>query len=373
VRAVDLVGKALARWDGDDIVDLRIGEPCFEPPEELREAFRRAADGSFGYGPAAGLPALRELLAARARDEEGLAVESGGVVVTHGAKGGLTAVMAALLAPGDEVIYPVPGYPAYRGMAQRFGAIPVGVEEGNAGLGGWSDRVADRVSSRTRMVVVSSPSNPSGSVLPARDLERLARLCADAGIVFVLDEAYHHFRFAAASDAVSTVMDGNLIRLRSASKSWSVCGWRIGWALTSPSLARRIATAQAGLLNPPAMTPQVALQALPTVPASYLESARHEVETRLGVLREALEAAELRVAAPQGGFYLWVGAPSGTSGREFCETLAASHGVGLWPGEDFGVGSRVRVAAPVGPVWRQSVEIVGQRIKDLVRSRHGSL
>ncbi len=170
------VAEALAAWGGSPVVDLLIGEPCFDTPEPLRDALARAARCSASaYGPMQGLTELREVLARRARSE-GLEVGADGIVITHGAKGGLLAVLATLLAPGDEVIVPVPGYPGTRVITTRLGATPVEVPEIETGLEGWADAVVRRMGDRTRAVVVASPSNPSGAVLPTDDLVRLAHV-----------------------------------------------------------------------------------------------------------------------------------------------------------------------------------------------------
>ena len=195
------VAEALASWDGSGPVDLLVGEPCFDTPEPLRRALAAAADlSAAAYGPAAGVPELRELLADRAR-RQGIEATDREVVVTHGAKGALLAVLAALVSPGDEVIVPEPGYPGTSGIARRLGATPVGVPETETGLHGWSDAVVDRIGDRTRAVVVASPSNPSGSVLPDEEVGRLVTACAGVGARLVLDEAYAAFRWDPSSQA----------------------------------------------------------------------------------------------------------------------------------------------------------------------------
>lgn len=368
------VAEALAAWRGSPAVDLLVGEPCFDTPEPLRDALARAARRSgSAYGPLEGLPELRELLARRCR-REGLEVDVDGVVVTHGAKGGLLAVLATLVAPGDEVIVPVPGYPGTRVITTRLGATPVEVSETETGLEGWSDAVVRRMGDRTRAVVVASPSNPSGAVLPKDDLVRLADACAERGARLVLDEAYGAFRFGQGPAAPP---DGSLpavVRVRSASKTWAVCGWRIGWVLADPELARRVAVTQAGLLNPAATPPQSALLELESVPASFLDGAREEVRRRLDGVRRAAAAIGLPSREPGGGFYAWLDARSRVRDEAagdtvaWCLDRAARDGVALWPGNDFGSPGWVRAAVPRGDGWQEA-------LADLVRrttTRRGS-
>lgn len=366
MSSVRRVAEALAAWEGSSVVDLLVGEPCFDTPEPLRDALARAARRSAAaYGPAEGLTELRELLAGRAR-VEGIEVDADGVVITHGAKGGLLAVLATLAGAGDEIVVPIPGYPGTRVITARLGATPVGVAETEAGLEGWSEAVIRRMGDRTRAVVVASPSNPSGAVLPADDLARLADACAARGVRLVLDEAYGAFRFDEAA-APERGTPPTVVHIRSASKTWAVCGWRIGWVLADAELARRVALTQAGLLNPAATPPQVALLELDRVPTTFLTDARAEVRRRLDGVRRTAAALGLPSREPGGGFYAWLDARSRVRDEAAGDTVAwcvdrARHdGVALWPGDDFGSPGWVRAAVPRGEGWREALADLERR------------
>jgi len=367
MSSVRRVTEALAAWKGSPVVDLLVGEPCFDTPEPLRDALARAARCSAAaYGPMEGLAALRELLARRARGE-GLEIDADGVVITHGAKGGLLATLATLAGAGDEVVVPIPGYPGTRVIAAHLGATPVGVAETAAGLEGWSDAVIRRIGDRTRAVVVASPSNPSGSVLPTDDLLRLVDACALRGVRLVLDEAYGAFRFDGAAVAPADGAPPTVVRIRSASKTWAVCGWRIGWVLADSELARRVALTQAGLLNPAATPPQVALLELDRVRATFLDDARAEVRQRLDGVRRTAAALGLPSREPGGGFYAWLDARSRVRDEAagdtvaWCVDRARCDGVALWPGDDFGSPGWVRAAVPRGDTWRDALEDLERR------------
>lgn len=362
-RALDGVIGALARFPGDPI-DLLVGEPCFQPPAEIMETFAKVArEPVSGYGPPAGFPRLREILAERS---PGGRTSADNLVVTHGAKGALLALFASLVEPGDEVIHPLPCYPAYPAMVRRFGGVPIGVAETDAGFSGWAASVADRVGPKTRAVVLSSPSNPSGSTISRDDLFALTTLCTDHGVRLVLDEAYSVFRFGAGADSNDDLgSDGTLIRIGSASKGLALPGWRIGWIATDSELVNRVTGVQSALLNPPATPPQRALLALPDVPAEYFEKNRREVHKRLDVLATAVGDAGFDVTMPDGGFYLWVDIRDrleNVSSADWCEGLAREHGVGLWPGEDYGVPGFVRLAIPQGDDWRETLAELGRRL-----------
>jgi len=363
VRALDEVIAALGAR-GAPASSWLVGEPCVPPPDELREALARAAHRStFGYPPAAGLPRLREVLA-DADTVSGTATAPDQVVVTNGAKGGLLAVLATLLEPGDELIHPVPGYPAYAAMATRLGARTVPVAEDNGTFDGWPQAVAEAITPRTRAVVLSSPSNPTGATLTEGQARSLVELCRGSNIRLICDEAYTEFSGQSTAPGLPAVFDPGrrtVVQVRSASKSWALCGWRIGWATADADLAARIAARHSALLNPASGPAQEALTSLPQVPDDYLVNARGIVSRRIDALQAAISACGVSVRRPAGGFYLWLDV-SETAGDgatlAFCVDLAGRQGVGLWPGEDFGGIGHVRLAVTSPPPenWDAAVD-----------------
>lgn len=366
MRAVDEIVTALAAHSSPSTSWL-VGEPCFEPPAELVEAFSGAAVSSFfRYPPHDGLPALREVLAQR-HSAEGHDLAADQVVIASGAKGGLLALFATLLEPGDELIHPRPCYPAYPAMATRLGARPVAVAESGGSFAGWPEAVANAIGPRTRAVVLASPSNPTGATLEMQEAKALVALCRDRGIRLICDEAYVDFRFAPNRQILPAAFDperSTVVQVRSASKSWALCGWRIGWVVADSSLVARVARTHASLLNPASGPAQAALCALPKVSADFLDDACSNVARRIGELCTTLRDAGLSVKQPEGGFYLWLDvvgqlASAGTSDAVgWCVEVARRSGIGLWPGEDFGGPDHVRIAvtAPSECDWKTSVE-----------------
>jgi len=365
-RALDSVIAALGRYPGET-VDLLVGEPYFDPPAEIQRAFERVAgEPAAGYGPPGGLAELRKLLANWLAGES---VNPDQVVVTHGAKGGLLALLAALVEPGDEVIHPLPCYPAYPAMVRRLGGVPVGVAEHGDGFVGWTEKVLAATGSRTRAVVLSSPSNPSGSTIVCEELAALVEGCRVRGSRLILDEAYSAFRFDGITVDTGAIDPEHqtLVRVGSASKSLSLCGWRIGWIVADSELAAQVVDAQGSLLNPPATPPQRAMLALPEVPDSYYETNRRAVGERLEAMAAAMRGADFATGIPAGGFYLWVDVrdrldPESPNTLRWCEHLAETHGVGLWPGEDYGTPGWVRLALPQGAEWKAEIAELERRL-----------
>jgi aspartate/methionine/tyrosine aminotransferase len=363
MTAVREVVRALASWQGPTS-EWIVGEPCFDPPEALQRALARAAmSTAFPYSPPTGLPELRELLASR-HLEGGEPLQKDQIAVTNGAKGGLLALLASVLEPGDELIHPSPSYPAYPAIARRLGAHPIAVPEQNGSFEGWAEAVEQQITHRTRAVVLASPSNPTGATLASTQSRELVALCRDRRVRLICDEAYVDFRFAADSDRLPAEFDParkTVIQIRSASKSWAVCGWRMGWVAADPEMVERVAATHAALVNPAPGPTQKALLSLDAVPSDHLTKARVMIAERIGELCARLEKRRLTVRRPSGGFYLWLDLSRRAgedSVTEFCVDLATNSGIGLWPGEDFGAADHARIAvtSPTEDEWGVAVE-----------------
>jgi aspartate aminotransferase len=371
-RAVDEVTAQLAAFNGRPQPWL-LGSPCFAPPEQLLTAIRTAAgQPHFHYAPQEGLQELRETIAQHHR-KQGEEVTAEQVIVTNGAKCGLLAVLGSLLEPGDEVIHPTPCYPPYPVLCTLLGATPVSLPESDQGFG-WQHADLQRVASRkTRLVLLSSPSNPSGATLTSDESETLVSFCHERGIFLVCDETYEAFRFGSSVERTPYRYDPEqttVIRIRTFSKAFGLCGWRIGYVVASPAIIRRIAFFQSSALNPAGTLPQLALVHLPEVPARFGEEACAEVRERIIELHKIVTSLGLKGSVPEGGFYLWADvrhllkSDSHATSRAWCSELARTQGLGFWPGEDFLGKGWVRIAAVSNPMpeWSQSVAELKQRL-----------
>src|ERR1700675_690203 len=177
---------------GVDVIHLEIGEPDFDTPANIREAAKRALDAGFThYGPALGLPQLREAIAVDAAARKGFPVDPANVVVTPGAKPIMYFAIMALAEPGDEVIYPDPGFPIYESMIRFVGATPVPLPLREAKKFSLDvNELRDLITDRTRLIILNSPQTPTGGILPQEDLQAIAALAVQHGIPVLTDEIY---------------------------------------------------------------------------------------------------------------------------------------------------------------------------------------
>jgi len=236
--------KALER-EGKEIVHLEIGEPDFDTPAHIREAAKRALDdGATHYGPAAGLPELREAVAKDIGATRNIPVTPEEIVITPGAKPIMYFVITALVNPGDEVIYPNPGFPIYESVINFVGGVPVPIplrEESDFGFDMAAFEKA--ASKKTRLIIINSPQNPTGGVLGLDQLGRIAEIAVKYQIPVLTDEIYKAFlyegefasitRFPGMRD-LSIILDGF-------SKSFAMTGWRMGYGVMPVPLAEHVA------------------------------------------------------------------------------------------------------------------------------------
>src|SRR5574342_326047 len=235
--------KALER-QGKDIVHLEIGEPDFDTPAHIREAAKRALDdGATHYGPAAGLPELREAIAKDIGGTRNIPVAPEQIVVTPGAKPIMYFVITALVNPGDEVIYPNPGFPIYESVINFVGGVPVPIplrEESDFGFDMPAFEKA--ASKKTRLIIINSPQNPTGGVLDLDQLGRIAEIAVKYQIPVLTDEIYKAFLYDGDFASITRFpgMRDLTIILDGFSKSFAMTGWRMGYGVMPVPLAEAV-------------------------------------------------------------------------------------------------------------------------------------
>ncbi|TVP78184.1 MAG: pyridoxal phosphate-dependent aminotransferase [Gemmatimonadales bacterium] len=354
--AVSTLARTL-RAEGRDIVNLSAGEPDFPTPEWIADAAVQAIrDGETRYTPAPGIPELRAAVAEdAARDAvPGWAPEASQVVVTSGAKQALFNAIFALFGPGDEVLVATPYWTSYPQMVGLAGAdaVPVqGPAERDFRLDAGTLEAAR--TRRTRGLILCSPSNPTGSVYDAGEIEAVTRWAKEHGIVVISDEIYRHISFvtepgtrAPGLMGVDPVHVGPHVVVDGVSKAYAMTGWRIGWAIASGEVAGKLSALQSHTTSNAATPSQhAALAALRE--RSRADAAIREMVVAFRRRRDLVvegfrtRLPHLELVEPQGAFYLFVRIDSEfggevTGSQAWCSAVLEETGVAMVPGAAFG-------------------------------------
>ena len=235
--------RALER-QGKEIIHLEIGEPDFDTPAHIREAAKRALDsGATHYGPAAGLPELREAIAKDVGATRNIPVMPEEIVVTPGAKPIMYFVITALVNPGDEVIYPNPGFPIYESVINFVGGVPVPIPlREESGFGFDLEALERKAGPRTKLIIINSPQNPTGGVLEADQLGRIAEIARKHRIPVLADEIYKSFLYEGEFASITRFpgMEDLVIILDGFSKAYAMTGWRLGYGVMPVALAEHV-------------------------------------------------------------------------------------------------------------------------------------
>ena len=335
-RAQELEGT------GVDVIHLEIGQPDFPTPPHIKEAAVRALeDGHTGYGPSQGLPALREAIAEKAGSLRGLHFSPEQVVVAPGAKALLFYTINALAGPGDEVICPDPGFPAYQSVIGHSGAtaVPLPLREAS-GFRFDADEFRSLVSSKTRLVILNSPQNPTGGVLEREDLEVIAREAAEKDFLVLSDEIYLHFCYDSPFETIASLKEaeGRVIIVDGFSKAYSMTGWRMGYAILPPGLVETFDLYNVNIASCACTFSQhAAIEAL-RGPQDSVSNMVSEFRTRRDYLVEALNAVDgISCTIPRGAFYAFANiSETGMSSAEAASKLLDEAGVAVLSGASFG-------------------------------------
>jgi len=320
---------------GADVIHLEVGQPGSPAPEPVLEAARRAlASERIGYTDALGIARLREAIAASYQAQYGIAVDPAEVAVTTGSSAAFQLAFLAAFEPGDRVGLAVPGYPAYRNILTALEIEPILIAVGeNAHYQPTPELLADAGS--LDGLIVASPANPTGTMIGAADLARLAGYCGDHGIRLVSDEIYHGITYETAA-TTARAHGREAIIINSFSKYYSMTGWRLGWMLVPPDLARSVeCLAQNFYISPPALSQIAALPVFGCRAELDGHVARYRANRDL-LIRTLSAAGLTRFAPAEGAFYLYVDISRLTRySEDFCRRLLTETGVAVTPGLDF--------------------------------------
>ena len=335
--------------EGRDVIHLEMGEPDFATPGFIKDACTAAlAAGHTGYTPAAGLPPLREAVAGYVAETRGIEVTPAQVVITPGGKPVIFYTFLALVEPGDEVIYPDPGFPIFESMTDALGAVRVPWHPGSGtDTRPDLDRLAGLMSDRTRLLVLNSPGNPTGVVYRREEIERIADLCRDRDVVVLSDEIYAEILFAGehVSIAAEPGMAARTVILDGFSKTWSMTGWRLGYAVAPPSLApiyEKLMTNSNSCATNFVQHAALAALAGPREPIREMVEAFRE---RRDALVEGLNGIPgVTCDRPEGSFFAFADVRgTGTDARTLAERLLEEAGVACVEGPAFGAGGEGHV------------------------------
>jgi aspartate aminotransferase len=327
---------------GKTIIHLEIGQPDFPTPRHIIEAGQRALDeGWTGYGPTPGFPDFREAIAEYISRTRGIGVTGNNVVVVPGGKPIMFFSMMAVLEPGDEVIYPNPGFPIYESMINFLGATPVPMPlVESRGFSFDLDTFERKLSSRTKMVVLNSPANPTGGMMPRADLERLAALLRDRDVLVLSDEIYSRICYGVEPASI-TQFDGMLektIILDGFSKTYSMTGWRLGYGVMPLWLADAVDKLMVNSNSCTASFTQRAGLAALQGPQDAVHAMVAEFRRRRDAIVAGLNTIPgFRCAVPDGAFYAFPNITgTGMSSRDLADLLLNDAGVACLSGTAFG-------------------------------------
>jgi len=363
--AVDAKAKAL-KAAGRPVIGFGAGEPDFPTPDYIVEAAQRAcAEPRFHkYTPAAGLPELREAIAAKTARDSGLNVAASQVLVTNGGKQAVFEAFATLLDPGDEVLMPTPYWTTYPESIALAGGVPVQVPTDETT--GYLTSVAELdayCTDRTKLLLFVSPSNPTGAVYRPEQVAEIGRWAADRGIWVVTDEIYEHLvygdaRFASIPVVAPEIADRCVV-LNGVAKTYAMTGWRVGWMIGPAEVIKAAANLQSHATSNVCNVAQAAALAAVSGDLSAVARMRAAFDRRRQIMTAMLnEVPGVICPLPEGAFYCY---PSvkGLLGREIAGRRPASSGelaeilleeadVAVVPGEAFGTNGYFRLSCALG-------------------------
>ncbi len=342
--AFDVLVKARAlEAQGRSVVHLEIGEPDFPTPAHIVEAAKEALDGGWThYGPTQGLPELRETIASYVSRTRGIRVGPEHVSVVPGGKPIIFFPMLALLEPGDEVIYPNPGFPIYESMINFLGAKPVPMPlEESRGFSFDCDRFQSLLSERTKMVILNSPQNPTGGVIPQADIQALADMLRDRDVIVLSDEIYSRIYYgdqAPTSIAAYPGMLEKTIILDGFSKTYAMTGWRMGYGVMPAWLVDAVNKLMVNSNSCTASFTQRAGIAALTGPQDCVDGMVAEFRRRRDAICKGLnEVPGFRCPVPGGAFYAFANVTgTGMASKELADMLLYDGGVSCLNGGCFG-------------------------------------
>ena len=376
VMEVQTAARALEAA-GRTVVHMEIGEPDFPTPAPILAAAQAAlGDGAVYYTSALGIPELREAIARHYAERFGVAIAPERVIVTAGSSAALLLVMALLVDRDDEILLSDPGYPCNRHFVRVLEGRPVGVPVGPETNYQLSAALIEAArTTRTRGVLIASPSNPTGTEVPPDELRRIASTCARLGLRLIVDEIYLGLTYDGEPQSVLATAGGHaddIFVVSSFSKYFNMTGWRLGWVIAPERHVRDLEKlAQNLYICPPTVSQRAALAGFLPGTLALLEERRRAFGQRRDFLVPALRDLGFGIpVTPSGGFFVYADSSRlAADSQAFCREALATAGVAITPGVDFGrhrAASHVRFAYTIGTA---KLEDGVERLRRFLRER----
>ena len=363
--AVDAKAKAL-KAQGEPVIGFGAGEPDFPTPAHIVAAAVEACGDprNHRYTPAAGLPELREAIAAKTKRDSGYDVAPSQVLVTNGGKHAVYNAFATLLDPGDEVLLPAPYWTTYPEPVQLAGGVPVVLPtDETTGFRVSVDQLDAAWTPRTKVLMFVSPSNPTGAVYPAEEVEAIGRWAAEREVWVITDEIYEHLTyghhtFSSIATLVPELADRCLV-LNGVAKTYAMTGWRVGWMIGPPDVVKAATNLQSHTTSNVANVSQRAALAAVSGGLDAVAMMREAFERRGRTMVKLLAGIPgVEVLEPQGAFYAFpnlsayldrpIRGRRATTTVELCELLLEEVQVAVVPGEAFGAPGYARLSFALG-------------------------
>ena len=325
---------------GRTIVHMEIGEPDFPTAQPICDAGIRAIEaGRLFYTPALGIPELRAAISRFYLERYGTDVPASRIIITSGASGALLLAIGVLIDPGDEVLMADPGYPCNRNFVRMMGGVPAEVPVGaESAYQLLPEMVGRHWTPRTKAVMVASPSNPTGTLMPEESLRAIAAIVRERGGALIVDEIYHGLVYD--GEYTTALKHGDdVFVINSFSKYFNMTGWRLGWMVVPPAYVREFDKLSQNIyLSAPTAAQHAALAAFEPATLAILEARRVEFKARRDFLVPALRGLGFRIpVVPPGAFYIYADCSALTADSfAFARDLLETAGVAITPGADFG-------------------------------------
>lgn len=332
VAKIDTSGiRKIFEAAGSDAINLGLGQPDFDTPTHIKAAAIKAINEGFtGYTIGSGIPELREALSLKFKEENGFSVSPKEIIVTSGASEALAIALAALLNPGDEVLISNPGFVSYNALTEILNGRAVSVPLAED-LTMKPEAVLEKITPKTRAIVLNSPSNPTGAVSSRADIKALAEIAEDHNITILSDEVYEYFIYEGEHVSPASYSD-NVITVNATSKSYAMTGWRLGYVAARAEYIGQMLKVHQYIQACANSVAQKAAYAAVTGPKDSVNVMKEEFRKRRDVLVKGLNELGMECALSKGAFYAF---PKVSDSAEVASKLI-SNGVIVVPGTAFG-------------------------------------